>query len=84
MTKTTYLILMVKNTLNIRVKFCEKYSANDLHRNIANKTFELKENDIECPIYMLESNNHYQSIERTLGNIVYEMIKWLTTLVFPQ
>ena len=23
------------------------------------------ENDIECPIYMLESNNYYQSIERT-------------------
>lgn len=44
---------MVKNTLNIRVKFCEKYSANDLHRNIANKTFELKENDIEFAIVII-------------------------------
>ena len=32
------------------------------------------ENDIECPIYMLES---------TLGNVVLKMIKWLSTLVFP-
>ena len=28
------------------------------------------ENDIECPIYMLESNNYYQSIERSRGNVV--------------
>ena len=27
------------------------------------------ENDIECPIYMLESNNYYQSIESTHGNV---------------
>ena len=42
------------------------------------------ENDIECPIYMLESNNYYQSIERTRGNVVKKMIKWLSTLVFLQ
>ena len=42
------------------------------------------ENDIECPIYMLESNNYHQSIERTRGNVVQKMIKWLSTLVFPQ
>ena len=58
---------MIKNTLKISVKFCEKHIANDLHTNIANTTFELKENDIECPIYMLESNKYYQSIERTRG-----------------
>ena len=47
---------------------------------------ELKiENDIERPIYMLESNNYYQSIERTRGNVVSKMIKWfISTLVFPQ
>ena len=28
------------------------------------------ESDIECPIYILESNNYYQSIERTRGNVV--------------
>ena len=28
------------------------------------------ENDIECPIYTLESNNYHQSIERTCGNVV--------------
>ena len=28
------------------------------------------ENDIECPIYMLESNNSYQCIEITRGNVV--------------
>ena len=28
------------------------------------------ENDIECPIYVLESNNYYQSIERSRGNVV--------------
>ena len=28
------------------------------------------ENDIECPIYMLESNYYYQSIKRTRGNVV--------------
>ena len=28
------------------------------------------ENDIECPIYVLESNNYRQSIERTRGNVV--------------
>ena len=27
------------------------------------------ENDIECPIYMLESNNYHQSIERTRGDL---------------
>ena len=27
------------------------------------------ENDIEYPIYMLENNNYYQSIERTRGNV---------------
>ena len=27
-------------------------------------------NDIECPIYMLEGNDYYQSIERTCGNVV--------------
>ena len=32
------------------------------------------ENNIECPIYMLES---------TRGNVVLKMIKWLSTLVFP-
>ena len=32
------------------------------------------ENDIECPIYMLESNNYHQSIERTRGNVVQKMI----------
>ena len=58
---------MIKNTLKISVQFCEKHTANDLHRNIANRTFELKENDIECAIYMLESNNYCQSIERTRG-----------------
>ena len=44
------------------------------------QTVRLKtiENDIECPIYMLESNNYYQSLERTRGNVV------LKTLVFPQ
>ena len=42
------------------------------------------ENDIERPIYMLESNNYYQSIERTRENVVQKMIKWLSTLVFPQ
>ena len=35
-------------------------------------------------IYMLESNNHYPSIEKTRGNIVQKMIKWLSTLDFPQ
>ena len=44
----------------------------------------LIENDIECPIYMLESNNYYQSLERTQGNVVQKMIKWLSTLIFPQ
>ena len=29
-------------------------------------------------------NNYYQSIERTRGNVVQKMIKWLSTLVFPQ
>ena len=29
-------------------------------------------------------NNYYQSIERTRGNVVQEMIKWLSTLIFPQ
>ena len=29
-------------------------------------------------------NNYYQSIERTRGNVVWKMIKWLSTLVFPQ
>ena len=28
------------------------------------------ENDIECPIYILESNYYYQSIKRTRGNVV--------------
>ena len=42
------------------------------------------ENDIERPIYMLESNNCYQSIERTRGSVVQKMIKWLSTLVFSQ
>ena len=42
------------------------------------------ENDIERSIQMLESNNYYQSIERTHGNVVQKMIKWLSTLVFPQ
>ena len=28
------------------------------------------ENDIECPIYLLESNYYYQSIKRTRGNVV--------------
>ena len=28
------------------------------------------ENDIECPIYMLKSNNYHRSIERTRGNVV--------------
>ena len=37
-------------------------------------------NDIERPIYMLESNNCYQSIERTRGSVVQKMIKWLSTL----
>ena len=32
--------------------------------------WDLKENDIECPIYMLESNKSYQSIERTRENVV--------------
>ena len=32
------------------------------------------ENDIDCPIYMLESNNYHQSIERTRGNVVQKMI----------
>ena len=32
------------------------------------------ENDIECPIYMLESNNYHQSVERTRGNVVWKMI----------
>ena len=32
------------------------------------------ENDIECPIYMLESNNYHQSIERTRRNVVQKMI----------
>ena len=41
-------------------------------------------NDIERPIYMLESNNCYQSIERTRGSVVQKMIKWLSTLVFSQ
>ena len=44
----------------------------------------LLENDIECPIYMPESTNFYQSIERTRGNVVLKMIKWLSTLVLPQ
>ena len=42
------------------------------------------ENDIEYPIYMLENNNYYQSIERTRGNVGQKMIKSLSTLVFPQ
>ena len=42
------------------------------------------ENDIECPICMLESTNYYQSTERTRGNVVSKMIKRLSTLVFPQ
>ena len=29
-------------------------------------------------------NNYYHSIERTRGNVVQKMIKWLSTLVFPQ
>ena len=28
--------------------------------------------------------NYYQSIERTRGNVVQKMIKWLSTLVFPK
>ena len=35
------------------------------------------ENDNECPVYMLESNNYHQSIERTRGNVVQKMINWL-------
>ena len=42
------------------------------------------ENDIESPIYMLESTNYCQSIEITRGNVVSKMIKRLSTLVFPQ
>ena len=36
----------------------------------------LLENDIECPIYMPESTNFYQSTERTRGNVVLKTIKW--------
>ena len=32
---------------------------------------------------MLETDNYYQFIERTRGNVVYKMVKWLSTLVFP-
>ena len=42
------------------------------------------ENDIECTIYKLESNNYYQSVERTRGSVVQKMTKWLLSLVFPQ
>ena len=40
--------------------------------NGISKVVRLKriENDIDCPIYMLESNNYYQSTERTRGKVV--------------
>ena len=38
--------------------------------NDSNDVAHFVDTDVECPIYMLESNNYYQSIERTRGNVV--------------
>ena len=38
--------------------------------NDSNDAAHFVDTDVECPIYMLESNNYYQSIERTHLNLV--------------
>ena len=52
--------------------------------NIHHQLKKVTKDTVQSQFYLELSNNYYQSIDRTRGKVVQKMIKWLSTLVFPQ